>query len=847
MPRYSKLARTQSCIATSAIASAPLRVKRPLSTNFDLTAFFFSSLSYAASCKKHRKSRPQITRTTEPDNGLLSGLQNARCLHSARHFGSDTIKQYQDAKQARFRGDPTIRSLHHHVGTQNVKRGSPGPGRPGFFDSSTQVFARSSTLPLDFYEDLERVAGVKFDRGGLQAFQPKDYPTDREPSSDLRDQMQLLQSVRELEKKLSHARTALDQSLKGVNSAGKDVAVKEDAPITLTKQDYLNLVDLYYYSRQNGSEPGSPDHSPTPLFLDDYSFEMSRDFSEPTQDHTDVDMDEEDMSPLKDVEDMLRSRQLKEISLMQAFVDLLLDDNSSNRALFEVYKMFPHPGVAYLPTGMIRLFLQRMSTPYQRSEKSMLRYLSLMDDMQRAKLRISSAEWSSAIYLAGRSFSKVTEGDVSKSFGIWREMEEGAGVQATHVTFNILFDIAVRAEKWALAQNVLKEMHGRGLRLNRLGRVSLIYYHGLRGDGDGVRRTYRDFVEAGEIVDTLVLNCVMASLINAQEPAAAEQIYERMKQLQSRLRRGMTDDGQEALFMKYPPPGSTQIDMQMASNSIGKILMRAVRLRHLLPEHHQQLQASMPLTPDQTTFRSLISHHAGTSGNLDRLTVLLNDKTDMIGLPLTSLDFQFLFKGFAVHGESRDEEKWTIKRLQLVWEACISYTKASRRQPTKEKGKGIEFPSIQDVDSAGYTPSNVSSPKEPDAWDEFILDLAAFPRERLKRPVPFSNTFFPEDADPDEPFRVADVDKETDYSLPEPETLHPRFSRKSARQEVEATRNLVVWLIRAYARCTRDRRQIEEVWFQVRKLWNPKDALERDAVVKVLRKALKDCDHSGVM
>lgn len=835
MPRFSKLARTQSCLATPAIVS----------TNPDLATFFFASLSYAASCEKHRKSRLPIKYLIEPNNGSCSGMQDARRLPGARHFSSNTIKPYNEKRQAPSKGDRRVPELDYHAGIQKTKLDPRGAGRPGFFDTSTLIFAQSSTLPSNFYEDLERVAGVKFERGGLGMPQPEDALTERESPSDLRDQIQLLQSVRQLEKKLSDARTALDQSLKGASSAGKDVAVKEDVPVILSKQDYLNLVDLYYYSRQSASEPGSPDHSPTPLFLEDYSFELSRDFSEPTQEPTDADGDEVGISPLKDVEEMLRSRQLKEISLMQAFVDLLLNDTSSNRALFEVYKMFPQPGVAYLPIGMIRVFLQRMSTPHQRSEESMLRYLSLVDDMQRANLRINSAEWSSAIYLAGRSFGRVTEGDVSKSFGIWREMEEGAGVQATHVTFNILFDIAVRAEKYALAQNILKEMHGRGLRLNRLGRVGLIFYHGLRGDGDGIRRTYRDFVEAGEIVDTLVLNCVIASLIKAQEPVAAEQIYERMKQLQSRLRRGVDDDDQEALFMKYPPPGSIHIDMQMASNSLGRVLLNATNLRKVLPENHQHLQASMPLTPDQITFRSMISHHASTSGDLDRLTVLVKDKTDMIGLPLTSLDFQLLFKGFAVHGESRAEEKWTVKRLQLVWEACLSYIKASRRQSAN--GTSVELPTIKDVDSAEYIPIGVSSPKPPDAWNEFILDLAAFPRERLKRPVPFSNTFFPEDADPEEPSRIADVDKETEYSLPEPETLHPQYLRKPARQDVEATRNLVIWLLRAYARCTRDRRKLEEVWFQVRKLWNPKDTLERDAVVKVLRKALRDCDHSGVM
>ena len=110
-----------------------------------------------------------------------------------------------------------------------------------------------------------------------------------------------------------------------------------------------------------------------------------------------------------------------------------------------------------------------------------------------------------------------------------------------------------------------------------------------------------------------------------------------------------------------------------------------------------------------------------------------------------------------------------------------------------------------------------------------------------------SNAFFPEDADPASPTQTADVDKETEYSLPDAESLHPAFPRKPVHPEVKATRNLVIWLIRAHARCTRERSKVEAVWFEVRKLWHPADNLERDAVVLVLRKALRDCDHSGKM
>ena len=177
-----------------------------------------------------------------------------------------------------------------------------------------------------------------------------------------------------------------------------------------------------------------------------------------------------------------------------------------------------------MPTGVLRVFLQRMSTPAVKTGNLMLRYLSLIDDMQMAKLPITKSEWSSAIYLAGRSFGRVTQSDMAHAFRLWRQMEQEAGVKASYVTFNILFDIAVRAGKYALADSILREMHSRGLRLNRLGRVGLIYYHGIRGDGDAVRKTYRDFVDSGEIVDTLVLNCVIAALMNAGEPTAPSRL-----------------------------------------------------------------------------------------------------------------------------------------------------------------------------------------------------------------------------------------------------------------------------------------------------------------------------------
>ena len=491
----------------------------------------------------------------------------------------------------------------------------------------------------------------------------------------------------------------------------------------------------------------------------------------------------------------------------------------------------------------------------------MLRYLSLIDDMQRASLPITSAEWSSAIYLAGRSFVRVTDAEIASAFRLWREMEQEAGVLASHVTFNILFDIAVRAGKFVLGETVLKEMHARGLRLNRLGRVSLIYYHGLRGDGDAVRKSYRDFVEAGEIVDTLVLNCVMASLIHAQEPIAAEQIYERMKRLQDRLVKGRREDGEEALFTKYPPPGSNRLGTEMASNSLGRVLLRSARLKTVLPEHHAELQNSMPLRPDLITFRNLISHHASTSGDLDRLTVLVNDMNEQFDLPFTSLMFQILFKGFAIHGGSNSEDaKWTNKRLELVWQACLAAIKQTRsRLSYPEEEASINIPSMADVEIEGRSalaenedPENppIRSRPSQSAWDAFIADFTTVPGDRNKvmaqrSTESFASPFFPTSSG-DETNSLYEPDSDDTYSLPSADsTVTPVTSSKSEISEIQPTKWLVIWLIRAYAHCTGSRLRLEEIWGTIRKVWKPTDFKDRDAAVRALRNALRLCDSRG--
>ena len=853
---------------------------------------FYAALALASSCHAHALPRSPSLRTS--------------CLVLSRPLSTTASRQ---ESVFRWRGDPPehvsedesafLNRQHDPGGGQHIagQQSSQLPSTErGFFDSHAHILSELSHLPQDFFDDVSRLQDeaqnpVSEDDGWATN---KTWPIQMVPephdalasTSALPEQLELLNRVRELEDKVIQARRKLDLSLLRQTRTRRRAAPTqfEHDPefVTLTREDYKGLVDLYYYTHRNRFTPESPDYSPTPTILDDYSFKLSEDFAGPEAYAKYYEDEEGYESPLKELEQILKSRRLREVSVMQKFVDLLVDDRSSNRALFEVYQKLPSPGVAFLPKGITRLFLQRLSTPAVKTGKVMLRYLSLIDDMQKANLPINRSEWSSAIYLAGRSFGKVTQTDMAHAFRIWREMEQEAGVKASNVTFNILFDIAVRAGKYLLVDSILREMHARGLRLNRMGRVSLIYYHGLRGDGDAVRKTYRDFVDAGEIVDTLVLNCVIASLMNAGEPAAAEQTYQRMKDLQQRLIDGRRADGSDLIYKRYPGIGDVYIDRQPASNSLGRVLLNAARLREVLPDHHKELQESMPLRPDLHTFKAMISYHANISADLNRLTVLMNEMVETFGLSLQSIHFQLLFKGFALHGKTRaPETTWSVKRLELAWEICRSLVKdnqsagaeAQSRRPTPSLPSAKAAEILEDTSLAA---PEAPKRKSDNPWRSFVLDLAAFPEERRQsiervhaelfddlkiKTTRFRNPFF--SAPREQPslqqsrYALGDAMKdqeEGEYVLPTPAEAvsasgphrqDDESQRRPRLDEIHLSWGLVCWLLRAYARCTCSRERVERIWHAVRLLWHPEDEVQRQSVLRVLRRCLKECDLYG--
>ena len=341
-----------------------------------------------------------------------------------------------------------------------------------------------------------------------------------------------------------------------------------------------------------------------------------------------------------------------ECPALEGFGKALNREDCTHEEAFEAYSKLPSPGVSHLSDKSIRLLFRRLSAMERKDKDSQLRYLSVVDDMKACNFPLKEEEWNSAIAFCGQCFARIQAAEVESALRTWKEMEQEACVKSGNVTFNILFDMAAKSGKFVLAEMILKEMEARKLSINRYARVGLIYYHGLRGDGDGVRNAYREFVDAGEIVDTVVMNCVIASLIRAGEPSAAEQVYERMKRMLAK-------------HTGYRIPSLNWKERR----DLGRVLERVARRFKNQPSRLQQIRDEQFLAPDLHTYAIFVEHHATKTGELRRIAALLTEMQHL-GIPMHGRIFLKLFKGFAYNGGLR-YTSWTKTRLESVWNSLL--------------------------------------------------------------------------------------------------------------------------------------------------------------------------------
>jgi pentatricopeptide repeat protein len=359
------------------------------------------------------------------------------------------------------------------------------------------------------------------------------------------------------------------------------------------------------------------------------------------------------------VKEAIHTEYIKELE------QLLKNEETPHDIIFYCYKRLPAPGVVYLSDKTIRSLLHHLSVVQRATQVSMQRFLSILDDMKNSHIHIIRSEWTSAIYLAGRFMGKVSAHELQSALYLWRDMEKRAGVRGGRVTLNVLFDVAVKAGKFTLAETFLKEMLARKLKVHRHFRVSLLYYYGVLQNGDAVRKTYQELVTSGDVVDTVVMNAVIAALIRAGEPAAAEHVFERMK----RLHASKAPEHQNNAPKNWRERRKLGLHLTYKSLEFPEPVNK---------EKRTELQEFAPIAPDSRTYSLIIRHFAATVGNIDRVTELLEEMR-YNELPIDGSTFIVILYGFNSFGGVR-YSPWTRDKLEQIWAQFLKSVKAGAQR-----------------------------------------------------------------------------------------------------------------------------------------------------------------------
>lgn len=292
--------------------------------------------------------------------------------------------------------------------------------------------------------------------------------------------------------------------------------------------------------------------------------------------------------------------------------------------------------------------MKAMGTPHKRDMDSMLRYFALLADIKNAGLTVRLTQWNYALAFVQKSKHWVTSQDNESALQLWREMEHTAGVKGNGVTFNILFDVASKTGNYVLADMIHKEMETRGIAPNRYNHVSLMHFFGLKQDADGMLAAYQEMIDAGELIDTVVLNCLISGFLRCGDEGAAEHVYERMK------------DGIQRDAIRHERDYTT-------GKVMTKVLMMFARVGKKHPGLKATLQKSATLAPDLTTYKLLIEHYAVRLGDLGKVAKFL-DEMKQLDIPIHATIFLALLKGFFHYGGTFGTD-WSKQRLDGVLSA----------------------------------------------------------------------------------------------------------------------------------------------------------------------------------
>ncbi|QGA13511.1 hypothetical protein EYB26_001161 [Talaromyces marneffei] len=339
------------------------------------------------------------------------------------------------------------------------------------------------------------------------------------------------------------------------------------------------------------------------------------------------------------------------------------DRTKSNQYIFSLYKRLPSPGVNRLSVEERAQLLYRFAHPPDRRRSNARYFLSLFNDMIDAGFKVSKSLCTSAIYFTAHKVPRLEKRDLMDAIAIWHRMETIYGLESDSVVFELLFRIATLSGHFAVGDRLYQEMKNRGMSLSRRGHVTMLYSYGIRGDVEGIHKSFEEFVSTGEVVDTTVLNCLISSLLNAGDLTTAQQVYSRMLRSSPKSIATAAKEHPQAVLL---PSTSTDFAARRLRAQNLCMVFETYLERKQMQNNALVPELFIPIVPNIRTFAIILRHHCFFTGDLIAISQLLNDMEKFFENPPRVIIYYFLFRGFGTHSSTKG---WTEELLLGVWGA----------------------------------------------------------------------------------------------------------------------------------------------------------------------------------
>ncbi|QIW98125.1 hypothetical protein AMS68_003643 [Peltaster fructicola] len=604
---------------------------------------FLGLLLQAGSCQKHRTSVHKSQGRAQCRTLVMSSQRRSGAVAAKVEHDDDEIQQSRAIHEPGLQHGEIVRHPHR---IRNQSRHSLKRSRRVYDAAQPKHSAPEELAKVGEEGASQTVIGtVSMEEGAaIQTYKPvgshrhNRVPTER------------------------RSRHTPERRYRGVDSYGLQMNDHlADLPV-IPRSKYQEMVDIYGLPIEE--EPESKSHTPS---LADWGMGLGSSMDSiiqyPLAPRLTISAQEEDRARRreKQLREALTPQHIQMLDQLHRLLGQPPGTINQNR-IWQLYSGLPSPQVYYLSHKDVdRLFQHLAWVEYKSFQGAKEKVFQLLEQCNKEGIALHRHHWTTAITLAGRWVRNIETDQVREAIETWMSMEQH-GIRADPVVFNVLFDVAAKAGRFALADTIHSEMKARDMPINRYFRCSMIHCAGMRKDGDAVRAAFNEFVAGGDIVDTAVMNLVLRSLIRSGEGEAAEHVFSNMKSLHAE---------------KFPGANARSWQERRAFT---KSLTKTVAALQKKQKKHEasffgsyysnkdqleELQRLTPIHPDESTYRIIIGYHALVSGDLGRIQELLSEMRAE-GFHIHGSVYVNIFWGFVRHG-GFTFSAWTPDLLEHFW------------------------------------------------------------------------------------------------------------------------------------------------------------------------------------